>query len=167
MSRLELPALLATPLRPALGSAAETRSANICAKRSTKASNGCEECLAIWPHYSKKGWRCKLRTLPRSPIILFDGHPPGVSFRFPLLVVSPDLRLQHLLLFLRATPASPLSGEDQRPRKGSCNRASRRRASRRPDRWHSSSALRASACARPRSIPRTRPLPESNAGCSA
>src|SRR5467141_104370 len=100
MSRLELPALLATPLRPALGSAAETRSANICAKRSTKASNGCEECLAIWPHYSKKGWRCKLRTLPRSPIILFDGHPPGVSFRFPPLVVSPDLRLQHLLLFL-------------------------------------------------------------------
>jgi DNA replication protein DnaC len=37
----------ATPLRPAFGSAAETRSAKICAKRSTKASNGCEERLAI------------------------------------------------------------------------------------------------------------------------
>src|SRR2546427_13207219 len=33
MSRL--PAFLATPLRPAFGSTAETRSANICAKRST------------------------------------------------------------------------------------------------------------------------------------
>ena len=40
MSRLEPPALLAVPLRLAFGSAAETRSANIWAKRSTNASNG-------------------------------------------------------------------------------------------------------------------------------
>src|SRR5882724_1645208 len=47
MSRLRPPALLATPLRPVFGSAAETRSAKIWAKRSARASKGCEERLGI------------------------------------------------------------------------------------------------------------------------
>ncbi len=39
MSRSRLPALRATPLRPVFGSAAETRSAKIWAKRSAKAAD--------------------------------------------------------------------------------------------------------------------------------
>src|SRR6266478_6581144 len=103
MSRLELPAFLATPLRPAFGSAAETRSAKIWAKRSAKTSKGCEERLAIWLHYAKAGYRATLRASispPCLPLVLLDGHSPGVRFCFPLLVVPPDLRLQHLFLFL-------------------------------------------------------------------
>src|SRR6266850_1193174 len=47
MSRLGLPALLAIPLRPAFGSAAEIHSAKIWAKRSARTSNGCEERLGM------------------------------------------------------------------------------------------------------------------------
>ena len=55
MSRLRLPAFLAAPLRPVFGSAAETRSAKIWAKRSARASNGCEERLGIGLNYSVSG----------------------------------------------------------------------------------------------------------------
>src|SRR5258706_13290810 len=47
MSRLRLLTFLETPLRPAFASAAETRSAKIWAKRSARASNGCEDRLGI------------------------------------------------------------------------------------------------------------------------
>src|SRR4030088_741059 len=47
MSRLIVPALLATPFRPFFGIAAATRSAKIWAKRSARTSKGCEERLGI------------------------------------------------------------------------------------------------------------------------
>jgi hypothetical protein len=55
MSRLRLLPFLATPLRPALGIAAEMRSAKIWAKRSARASNGCEERLGIGPFRRRLG----------------------------------------------------------------------------------------------------------------
>src|SRR5882724_2856850 len=102
MSRLEFPGFLTTPLRPAFGSAADIRSAKIWAMRSARASNGCEECLGISPLLEGRMFR-KLRTPippPHFEFVLLAGHPPRVRFPFPPLVVSPDLRLQHLLLFL-------------------------------------------------------------------
>src|SRR5438132_4909012 len=63
MSRLRLPAFLATPLRPVFGSAAETRSVKIWAKRSARASNGCEERLGIWLHYAKARYQATYERL--------------------------------------------------------------------------------------------------------
>src|SRR6266436_6675938 len=46
-----------------LGSAAAIRSANNCAKRSTRRSNGCEERLAIYLHYAKPRYCARRFTL--------------------------------------------------------------------------------------------------------
>src|SRR6267378_519731 len=99
MSRLRLPAFLTTPLRPALGRAAETRPAKICAKRSTKASNGCEERLAIWPITRRAAGSASYIRSQVAQIILLMVIPKS---QLPLqpLVVSPDLGLQHLFLLL-------------------------------------------------------------------
>src|SRR6266478_5097852 len=82
---------------------ADMRSAKIWANRSAKASNGCEERLAISLHYAKAGRCATYELLSRHhnlQIILLDAHSPRLRFGFPTFVVSPDLRLQHLLLFL-------------------------------------------------------------------
>src|SRR3989442_11680510 len=78
MSRLRLPALRATPLRPVFGSAAETRSAKIWAKRSAKASNGCEECLAIWASLRERAMLRNLR-MPISPPVLCQNSVPRLD----------------------------------------------------------------------------------------
>src|SRR5712672_2405527 len=69
MSRLRTPTFLAIPLRPAFGSAAETRSAKIWAKRSAKRSNGREERLAIALNDSVSGLQCKRDRCPLPPLV--------------------------------------------------------------------------------------------------